>query len=192
MKSMTFAFAVALTVALAAAPALARIPYFAAKCPTDISVETDRAGRAYLNGKRATVRTLNPNAYEIVGRGVIIDVTKGASGLIASYTGPHRANGICEIVEQETVSVPADPKPAVAAAPAGGALNDAPRRDQNACVRAVKRKTHDPQAVVLESVTSEANNMVKVGVGAAKAPWKCLVNRGHVVEVMSLTDEGAL
>ena len=45
------AFAISMTVGLAAAPALAKIPYFAAKCPTDISVETDRAGRAYLSGK---------------------------------------------------------------------------------------------------------------------------------------------
>jgi hypothetical protein len=28
--------------------AFANIPYFAAKCPADISVETDRSGRAYL------------------------------------------------------------------------------------------------------------------------------------------------
>jgi hypothetical protein len=40
--------------------------------------------------------------------------------------------------------------------------------------------------------TSEANNLVVVGVGPNKAPWRCLVSRGVVAEVMSMTDEGAL
>jgi hypothetical protein len=192
MNSKVFAFAVCATVALTAAPALAKIPYFAAKCPTDISVETDRAGRAYLSGKPATVHTLNANAFEIRGGGVTIDVGKDASGVSATYTGPHGANGVCQIVEQETVSGPAAATPAPAAAQPAGAYNDVPKRDQNACLRAVKRKTHNPQAVVLDGVTSQANNTVKVGVGPDKAPWRCLVNRGRVVDIMSLTSEGAL
>ena len=193
--SKGLAFAATMTIGMAVAPALAKIPYFAAKCPTDISVETDRAGRAYLSGKRATVHTLNANAYEIRGGGVAIDVTKDASGLTATYTGKHGANGVCQIVEQETVSGPESSAPAAttpAAAAPDGAYNDVPKRDQKACVSAVKRKTHNRQAVVLGGVTSEANNTVKVGVGPDKAPWKCLVKRGRVVEVMSLVDEGAM
>ncbi len=186
MRKSLLAMALLLAAVSAAGTAFAKIPYFAAKCPTDISVETDRAGRAYLSGKRATVHTLNANAFEIRGGGVFIDVTKDASGLTATYTGPHGANGVCQIVEQDTVSSPAsEPAPAVV-------YDDAPKRDKNACIRAVKRKTHNPKAVVLQAVSSQANNTVKVEVGADKAPWKCLVNRGHVVEVMSLTNEGAM
>ncbi|MFO1131319.1 MAG: hypothetical protein U1E16_04855 [Hyphomicrobiales bacterium] len=42
---------------------------------------------------------------------------------------------------------------------------------------------------VLDATSSEANNMVTLGVGPDKAKWKCLVKNG-IVEVMSLTDEG--
>lgn len=71
------------------------------------------------------------------------------------------------------------------------ALRMAGAVDETACVNAVASKTNN-SAVVLSSVTSEANNMVTIGVGPDRAPWKCLVNGGVVVEVMSLTDEGAL
>ena len=33
--------------------------------------------------------------------------------------------------------------------------------------------------------------MVIVGVGADRAPWKCLVKNGNVAEVSSMADEGA-
>jgi hypothetical protein len=187
-----FAFAIPMTIGLAAAPALAKIPYFAARCPTDISVNTDRAGRAYLSGKRARVHTMNANAFEIRGGGVFIDVTKGAGGLTATCTGPHGANGVCQIVERETVSGPAGSSPAPVAAGNAAAYNDVPKRDQNACLRAVKRKTHNGRVVVLGGVSSEANNTVRIGVGPGKAPWKCLVKRGDVVEVMPLANEGAM
>jgi hypothetical protein len=191
-KSEIVACALSMTVGLAAGPALAKIPYFAAKCPTDISVETDRAGRAYLSGKRATVHTLNANAFEIRGGGVTIDVMKDAGGLSASYTAKHGANGVCQIVEQETVSGPASGPAKHTDAARAAAYDDVPKRDKDACLRAVKRKTHNPKAVVLEAVSSQANNTVKIGVGPDKAPWKCLVNRGRVGQVMSLTNEGAM
>ncbi len=46
--------------------------------------------------------------------------------------------------------------------------------------------------VILETKASEANNTVIVGVGPDKAPWRCLVKRGVVAEVMSQTNEGGL
>jgi hypothetical protein len=45
---------------------------------------------------------------------------------------------------------------------------------------------------VLSVETSEANNSVTIGVGPKRAPWRCLVKRGIVADVMSLTDEGKL
>jgi hypothetical protein len=75
-----------------------------------------------------------------------------------------------------------------AAKPVGGGL----RGDKSACLRAVKRQTNNPKVVVLGVETSEANNAVTIGVGPKGAPWRCLVKRGIVAEVMSLTDEGKL
>jgi len=31
-----------------------------------------------------------------------------------------------------------------------------------------------------------------IGVGPQRAPWRCLVSKGVVAEVMSMTDEGRL
>jgi len=67
-----------------------------------------------------------------------------------------------------------------------------PAKDKQACVRAVKSKTHNPEVVVIGVIGSEANNQVTLGVGPEKAPWRCLVKRGKVADVMSQTDEGAL
>lgn len=188
MKISSFAASVTLAFTLAAGAAFAKVPYFAAKCPTDISVETDRAGRAYLNGKKATVRSKNANYSEIVGGGATISVARDAGSLIVSYTGPHGANGVCQVVEQETVESAAPEQ----AKPAAG-INDAvPARDKQACLRAVKKTTHNPKAVILETQASEANNTVTVGVGPQKAPWRCLVKRGVVADVMSQTNEGGL
>ncbi|WP_256439264.1 hypothetical protein [Ensifer sp. ENS06] len=39
---------------------------------------------------------------------------------------------------------------------------------------------------------SQANTQVIIGVGPERAKWRCLVSRGKVAEVMSLTDEGAM
>jgi hypothetical protein len=154
-------------------------------CPTDVRVETDKSGRAYVGGQRASVRASNANYYELKGAGIVVSVARDASGLIVSYTGKNRANGVCQVLEQETVESAA---PASRPQAAGGA----PARDKQACLRAVKKETRNSRAVVLSSETSEANNAVIVGVGPQKAQWRCLVKRGTVSEVMSLTNEGAL
>jgi hypothetical protein len=57
---------------------------------------------------------------------------------------------------------------------------------------AVKRQTNNSKVVVISAETSEANNSVTIGVGPIRAPWRCLVKRGIVADVMSLTDEGKL
>lgn len=67
-----------------------------------------------------------------------------------------------------------------------------PGKDKRACLRAVGKMTHNTTLSVIGAQSSEANNQVTIGVGTQRAPWKCLVKRGEVAEVMSLTDEGAL
>lgn len=80
------------------------------------------------------------------------------------------------------------------AAPAEKPFIDAavPGRDRQACVRAVKSKTHNPKVAVIGAVSSEAANTVTLGVGPDRAPWRCLVKRGKVSDVMSQTSEGAM
>jgi hypothetical protein len=63
--------------------------------------------------------------------------------------------------------------------------------DEAACLAAVAAQTNNT-GVVLESITSEANNMVTIGVGPAQAKWQCLVKNGVVAQTMSMTNEGTL
>ncbi|MEJ1161789.1 hypothetical protein [Prosthecomicrobium sp. N25] len=67
-----------------------------------------------------------------------------------------------------------------------------PSKDEQACLQAVSLKTNNGDVVLISTETSEANTVVLVGVGPAKAPWRCLVSRGIVGEVTSLTNEGKL
>jgi hypothetical protein len=187
MKRIAFALALA-SGALATGPALAKLPYFAAKCPTGISVETSRGGAAYINGKKASVRAMNANFSEIRGSGVTISVSRDAGGLLVSYNAKGRANGMCEVTEQEQ----AEAAPAAGAPMSTTAAADVPSADKRACLRAVKAKTRNSRVVVIDTNSSEANNTVTVGVGSQRAPWRCLVKRGVVADVMSQTDEGAL
>ena len=75
---------------------------------------------------------------------------------------------------------------------AQAATGGTPSKDQQACLQAVSIKTNNGDVVVLSTETSEANNVVVVGVGPQRAPWRCLVSRGVVAEVSSQTDEGRL
>jgi carbamoylphosphate synthase small subunit len=62
-----------------------------------------------------------------------------------------------------------------------------------ACLGAVAEETQERDLAVLSSEYSEANSVVVVGVGAKRAPWRCLSsNDGKVAEVSSMTDEGGL
>ncbi len=51
-----------------------------------------------------------------------------------------------------------------------------PTKDEQACLQAVSIKTNNGDVTVLRTETSEANNLVVVGVGPNKAPWRCLVS----------------
>jgi|GEM_PF-6529605 len=98
--------------------------------------------------------------------------------------GESYKNG-CRAAEDQRAATGAG---AAATKPADGGL----RGDKTACLLAVKRQTNNPKVVVLSVETSEANNTVTIGVGPNRAPWRCLVKRGIVADVTSLTDEGKL
>ena len=67
-----------------------------------------------------------------------------------------------------------------------------PSKDEQACLQAVSIETNNGDVTLLSSETSEANNVVVIGVGPDRAPWRCLVSKGVVAEVSSMTDEGRL
>lgn len=70
--------------------------------------------------------------------------------------------------------------------------SDVPLADVDACEAAVMRETGNPQVRTLQTMFSEANTQVIVGVGPEAARWQCLISDGVVAGVMSMTDEGAL
>ncbi len=63
---------------------------------------------------------------------------------------------------------------------------------KQACLKAVTDQTNESDVAILSSEFSEANSLVMVGVGANRAPWRCLVsNDGAVQEVMFTGDDSA-
>jgi nucleoid-associated protein YgaU len=72
------------------------------------------------------------------------------------------------------------------------AVDSVPAGNKQACLQAVRKQTQNPELTVISTETSEANDLVMVGVGPTRAPWRCLVKRGVVAEVMSMTNEGRL
>lgn len=63
----------------------------------------------------------------------------------------------------------------------------------DACLAAVLSQTNEPNQTVIETLFSEANSMVMIGVGPDMAPWQCLIsNDGVVQQVMFAGSEGAM
>ena len=80
-------------------------------------------------------------------------------------------------------------EPAASGAMAGS--SDVSDAAINACLAAVTKETNESDVATLSTEFSEANSMVMVGVGAQRAPWKCLVSNDGTVQEISFTgDEG--
>lgn len=76
----------------------AKVPFFNATCPGKIDVHADEGGPVYLNGKEAKLKISNANYFEAMLNKVTISVSTNPDGsLSVSYTGPKRANGICQV-----------------------------------------------------------------------------------------------
>ena len=91
---------VLLAIALLAATSAvhAAIPLLNATCPGGIEVHADQGGPIYINGKEATLKRFNDNAYEARGGGVTISLTIMPDGSPnVAYTGKGRAHGVCQI-----------------------------------------------------------------------------------------------
>lgn len=156
-------------------PALAAPPKFTGTCPTGITVKSNGSGTVRINGKKASVKTINSNAWDASGGGVTINIAQDAGGLMLAYTGKGGTNGICEVTSASTSG-------SSSSAPAAGT----PSKDEQACLAATSRETNNGDVVLLSTETSEANNTVYIGVGPQRAKWKCLVKNGRVAEVESM------
>ena len=77
------------------------------------------------------------------------------------------------------------------AQPSSEPLRTGSSADESTCLSAVGRETAN-SVTILSSDFSQAGTIVMVGVGEQRAPWRCLISRGVVQEIMSMTDEGAL
>ena len=77
---------------------MATIAMVSGTCPDDIEFRAEQGGPFYVNGQEADVTVSNPNYYEARSGDVTISVASeaGANPLV-SYTGPGRANGICQV-----------------------------------------------------------------------------------------------
>jgi hypothetical protein len=163
--------------ALAVVPAAAKMPAFSGNCPTNIKVRADGKGAVFINGRKASVKKSNENYYEARRGNITVSIAMDGSDLSVSYSRKGGGNGICSA--QASAAAPGDNSRVVS-------------KDEQACLLAVTRESNNGDVVTLSVETSEANNLVMVGVGAQRAPWKCLVKNGKVQEVTSQTDEGAL
>lgn len=165
-----------------ASAAEARIPVFSGSCP-GVDVQTSAKGRATINGRSASIKTINANAWDVRCSGYTVSLSRDAASasLNAVYTGPHGANGICQVAER--------------AAQAGSISTSSARmaaKNAKTCLLAVRRQTNNRDVVILESESSQAKDTIILGVGPQRAKWKCVAKENGAADVQSLTDEGAL
>ncbi len=161
---------------LASTSAFAAPPKFKATCPDGISVTSNGSGKVKVNGNRVSVKTLTSTSWRAKVNGITIDIGRDGAQVFVSTT----PGDVCDVTSSS------------AAPNANGSVGGVPSADQQACLAAVSNKTNNGDVELLDAISSEANNSVTIGVGPQRAKWQCLVKKGRVVSVMSLTDEGAL
>lgn len=94
MKKILTAFFLVGTVGSASAA----IPTFNATCPGNLAVHANAGGPLYLNGKEAHLKKFSDNYFEVSNAGVTVSLSVNSDGSVAvSYTGKHKAHGICEV-----------------------------------------------------------------------------------------------
>lgn len=68
-----------------------------------------------------------------------------------------------------------------------------PSAAEQVCLRDVTATTNNPDVVLLGSEFSEAGTLVRVGVGADRAPWQCIAySDGTTAGIQFLGSEGYL
>jgi hypothetical protein len=167
----------ALTIAFTAPVLAAQPPKFAATCPSGSEVTSNGKGEVLIDGGKAALKAMSGTAWQAHLGAMKIDIGRDGAQVFVSESPK---GDICQVTSSS------------AAGNADGSVGGVSKADQDACLKAVSRTTNNNTVTVLEASSSEANNMVIVGVGEDKAKWQCLVKDGTVADTMSLTDEGAL
>lgn len=91
-------FCAALLLMASTTASLAKIPFVNASCPTGIEVHADEHGPIYINGQEAKITTQNDNYVEAQHGHVTVSIMTDPDNTVeVSYTGPNRANGICQV-----------------------------------------------------------------------------------------------
>ncbi|MEY8839872.1 SH3 domain-containing protein, partial [Cribrihabitans sp. XS_ASV171] len=105
-------------------------------------------------------------------------VARLPNGMVVQNLGCQMAEGRkwCQVADGDARGWVAGEFLVEAAAPGGGAAAPAgtPTDAEQACLRDVTAVTNNPDVVLLGSEFSEAGTLVRVGVGEARAPWKCI------------------
>ncbi|GFE70635.1 hypothetical protein CFPU101_32450 [Chroococcus sp. FPU101] len=164
---------------MASIASAAGIPQLNYTCGSGIEVHADQGGPVYIDGKEARLKKINNNYYEATHAGVTISIGFNPDGTLnMSYTGPNRANGICQDSSSGNSQTRASQSPA-----------------ESACLNAVAKKTgiSRNQLSVIEVSTAEAGIGVTIRVPNADAPWSCLADKkGNVQGVAYTGSEGRL
>lgn len=102
---MNLAIVVASLLALAATPALAKPPVFAAQCAGGTNaggynIDTDTEGHVWIDGTKTTPKEVSASYWVAKADGIEVEISNDANGLIVTYTGKAGANGICPVIAQ--------------------------------------------------------------------------------------------
>ncbi|WP_228028244.1 hypothetical protein [Chitinibacter fontanus] len=175
---------------LIAGTAQAAIPTMNYTCPTGIELHVADGGYAFINGKKAKIKVMNENYFEVSGQGVGIAVASNPDGSrIVSYTGKHGANGMCSEAKlnQQAAATPA-PKKTTAL----------PKNMSAYCKgEAAEQFNTKPIYIQTSKAFTTANGYAMKGTGdlgnQGKKPFQCNFDQnGKLLNVQSLVNEGRL
>jgi len=94
---------------MSAGTASAKMPLFAAKCGPGLNVDSNTAGKVYINGKTAKIIKRPDGQYTARGGGVWIDITpQGEQPPKVTYTAKDKTVGVCEILSFKAPGSAAD------------------------------------------------------------------------------------
>jgi len=186
----------------AAPPATAPVPAPASASGSDVSDAAQQACLAAVS-KEANEGDVVMQSTEFSEANSVVMVGVGAQrapwrclvsndGAVQEvmFTGDDSAGVDQSAAPAENTATADDGGGAMAGSQSSSDVSDAAKQ---ACLSAVTTETNESDVAVLGTEFSEANSLVMVGVGAQRAPWRCLVsNDGAVQEVMFTGDEGRL
>ncbi|UNK48546.1 hypothetical protein MNR01_12400 [Lysobacter sp. S4-A87] len=181
----------AIVASLLAFNAQAKLPLINATCPGNLEVHVDQGGPVYVNGKEATLKVFNENAYEArdAATATTISITINPDGSPdVSYTGKNRAHGVCSLAGADAAG--SDDARAAAATP-----RETYPASEQACLAAVAKKVGvaSSKLSVIDALGGEAGISVSVTVPGADAPWACMTDqKGKVWNVSYTGSEGKL